>query len=77
MEWAICYKRAIQDDGSLLFPERLSQEFLDNARRTMGAYSFFNQYQNEILPDGQQVFKKEYHLNSRKTSCIIKCLKGY
>ena len=60
MKWAICYKRAIQDDGSLLFPERLSKEFLDNARRTMGSYLFANQYQNEIIPDGETPFKKEW-----------------
>lgn len=44
----------------MLFPERLSQEFLDQAKRTMGSYVFANQYQNEIIPEGEQTFKKEW-----------------
>lgn len=60
MQWSIVYKKAIADDGSLLFPERLTQEFLDGARRTMGSYLFANQYQNEIIPDDQQTFKKSW-----------------
>lgn len=59
-EWKVVYEKAIREDGSLLFPERLTQEFLDNARRTMGSYLFANQYQNEIIPDGDQTFKKEW-----------------
>lgn len=58
--WSLVYKKAIADDGTLLFPERLTREFLDNARRTMGSYLFANQYQNEIIPDGEQTFKKEW-----------------
>lgn len=58
--WSVVYKKAIQPDGSLLFPERLTKEFLDNARRTMGSYIFANQYQNEIIPDGEQTFKKHW-----------------
>lgn len=48
------------DDGSLLFPERLTREFLDQARRTMGSYLYANQYQNEIIPLDKQTFKKEW-----------------
>lgn len=58
--WAIVYEKAIRDDGSLLFPERLSHEFLESAKRTMGSYLFANQYQNEIIPAGKQTFKKEW-----------------
>jgi predicted phage terminase large subunit-like protein len=60
MSWRWVYKRAIQDDGSLLFPERLSKDFLDNARRTMGSYLFANQYQNEIIPDEEKNFKAQW-----------------
>lgn len=60
MDWSVIYERAIRRDGSLLFPERLTQGFLDNARKTMGSYVFANQYQNEIVPDGMQKFKKEW-----------------
>lgn len=58
--WSVVYKRAIQDDGTLLFPERLTREFLDNAKKTMGSYIFANQYQNEVIPDGQQCFQKHW-----------------
>lgn len=60
IKWNFAYQKAILKDGSLLFPERLTQEFLDNARRTMGSYFFANQYQNEIIPDDEQTFKKEW-----------------
>lgn len=59
-EWSVVYEKAIRDDGSLLFPERLSKEFLDSVRRTMGSYIFSNQYQNTIIPDDAKVFKKEW-----------------
>lgn len=60
MRWSCVYERAIRPDGTLFFPERLTQEFLDEARRTMGSYLFANQYQNEVLPEGSQSFKKEW-----------------
>lgn len=60
MDWSVIYKRAIDENGELFFPERLTQEFLDNARRTMGSWLFSNQYLNEVLPDGAQPFKKEW-----------------
>lgn len=60
MDWSVVYLKAIQDDGTLLFPERLSREFLDNARKTMGSYIFANQYQNEIIPTGETPFRKEW-----------------
>jgi len=58
--WVIVYEKAIRDDGSLLFPERLTWDFLERAKRTMGSYVFANQYQNEIIPDDKKVFKKEW-----------------
>lgn len=60
MTWKVVYKKAIQDDGTLLFPQRLSREFLEQARRTMGSYLFANQYQNEIIPDDERRFKTEW-----------------
>lgn len=59
-EWSVVYKKAIQDDGTLLFPERLDRKFLENARRTMGSYLFANQYQNEVVPDDERRFKPEW-----------------
>lgn len=60
MEWSIVYEKAIRDDGTLYFPERLTAEFLDSARRTMGSYLFANQYQNVIIPDEEKKFRKEW-----------------
>jgi predicted phage terminase large subunit-like protein len=54
------YERAIRPDGSLLFPERLTHEFLASQRRSMGSYLFANQYQNEIIPEEDQTFKKHW-----------------
>lgn len=58
--WTVLYEKALRDDGSLFFPERLSKEFLDKARRTMGSYIFANQYQNEIIPDDEKRFKASW-----------------
>lgn len=59
-KWQVVYEKAIRDDGSLLFPERLTHDFLENARRTQGSYIFANQYQNEIIPEGEKVFKPHW-----------------
>lgn len=60
MEWSVVYEKAIRDDGSLYFPERLTQEFLDQARRTMGSFIFANQYLNTIVPESERKFRKEW-----------------
>lgn len=60
MNWDVVYEKAIRDDGSLLFPKRLSHEFLANARRTMGSYLFANQYQNQVIPEDERRFKLEW-----------------
>lgn len=77
VSWAIVYDKAIREDGSLFFPERLTTQFLSGQRRTLGSYIFANQYQNEIIPDGGQDFKKDWlkyyeKLPERKTTfCFI------
>lgn len=58
--WSVVYAKAINDDDTLFFPERLTRAFLDSARKTMGSYLFANQYQNEIIPDDEQTFKKHW-----------------
>lgn len=60
MSWLIVYEKAIREDGSLFFPEKLSLEFLEMARREMGSYIFANQYQNEIIPSDELIFKPEW-----------------
>jgi predicted phage terminase large subunit-like protein len=62
--WSLVYKKAVNKDGSLLFPERLSKEHLEQKRRVLGSYIYANQYQNEIIPVDMQTFKpewKKYH----------------
>lgn len=59
-EWAVAYDKARRDDGSLLFPNKLSNEFLDRQRKLMGSYIFSHQLQNEIIPSDDQDFKKEW-----------------
>lgn len=58
--WVIVYDKAIRPDGSLFFPERLSREFLNEQLKTQGSYIFTNQYQNEIIPEGLQVFHRDW-----------------
>lgn len=60
MKWSVVYKKAYNDDGSLFFPQKLSREFLENAKRTMGSYIFANQYLNEIIPSDKQTFRREW-----------------
>lgn len=67
MNWSVVYERAIRKDGSLFFPERLSQSFLDDARRVMGTYFFANQYLNQIVPEGNTAFKQEWFKYSKET----------
>lgn len=59
--WSLVYKKAIGPDGKLLFPQKLSREFLDSARRTMGSYLFANQYMNEVIPAEDRRFKPEWN----------------
>lgn len=54
------YKRAIDDDGELLFPERLNHKFLAAIRKSQGSYIFSNQYMNIIVPDDERRFRKEW-----------------
>ena len=60
LDWSIVYEKAIRDDGSLFFPERLTKAFLDEQRRVQGTYIFANQYQNEIIPDEEKNFRVEW-----------------
>jgi phage terminase large subunit-like protein len=60
VKWNVVYQKAIRDDGSLLFPEKLSLEFLETQKRKLGSYQFANQYQNEIIPEEAQSFKKHW-----------------
>lgn len=58
--WSVVYKKAYNEDGSLFFPQKLTQDFLEKAKRTLGSYFFANQYLNEIIPDDARTFKREW-----------------
>lgn len=60
MKWNVVYEKAIRDDGSLFFPKKLTHEFLENTKRSVGSYIFSNQYLNEIIPSDLQSFRKEW-----------------
>lgn len=59
----IMVRMAIEDDGSLFFPERLSQKFLDERRRDQGAYIYSCQYMNNPVDDETATFKHSYFKN--------------
>lgn len=60
MKWSVVLEKAINPDGSVFFPEKFTLESLKNIRRTQGSYIFANQYMNEIVPDEDKRFKKEW-----------------
>lgn len=59
-KWSVTYDAAIRPDGSLLFPKKLSAEYLKRQRKAQGSYIFAFQYLNQIIPSDQQDFKKEW-----------------
>lgn len=73
--WSVVYQKAYKENNELFFPQKLSHEFLENAKRTMGSYLFANQYLNEIIPSDLQTFKKEwfkyYSQLPKKTNTFI------
>ena len=58
--WEVKIEKAIRDDGSLFFPNRLSREFLDEQRKSQGAYLFSVFYFNNPVPKETQVFRPPF-----------------
>lgn len=56
----IILRKAIEDDGTLLFPERLTHEFLEEQRRDQGSYIYSCQYMNNPVDDETATFKHDY-----------------
>ena len=52
----IMVRKAVEDDGSLFFPERLTQKFLDEQRRDQGASIYSMQYQNNPIDDATATY---------------------
>lgn len=59
-QYHIKIERAIREDGTYLWPERLSKEFLEDQKLDQGPYIFSCQYQNEPVDDDSAVFKKSW-----------------
>lgn len=57
-EWEVYIEKAIRKDGSLFFPNRLTEQFLREQRLSQGSYLFSCQYLNEPIDDETQIFKK-------------------
>lgn len=49
--------KAIDEKGKLLWPERLSKDFLDTIKSQIGSILFSMQYQNNIRDEGTSIFK--------------------
>ncbi len=54
----ILVRKAYNPDGSLFFPERLTEEFLQKTKETQGSYLFSCQYLNEPVDDATATFKR-------------------
>lgn len=59
-DFNILKKSAYNPDGSLFFPEVLSEKELDKIRRRQGTGIFSKQYLNEPVSDENATFKREY-----------------
>lgn len=59
-EWSVCYKKAIDEEGRLLFPQKLTHEFLAKQLKAMGSFFYANQYLNEIVPEGDKPFQRQW-----------------
>lgn len=58
-DFNVLKKSAYNEDGSLFFPEVLSEEALDKIRRRQGASIFSKQYLNEPVSDENATFKRD------------------
>lgn len=56
----IIVRKATEDDGTLLFPERLTPQFLEEQKKTQGSYIYSCQYQNSPVDDETATFKRSY-----------------
>jgi predicted transposase YbfD/YdcC len=57
-EFNILIRRAIKEDGTALFPSRLSLEELEKIRQKQGNAHFSNQYLNEPISEEDATFKR-------------------
>jgi len=57
-DYLVTVRGAFAADGTPLFPERFTPEFLEAERKEMGSFNFASQYQNNPVPDGTSHFPK-------------------
>lgn len=59
----ILVRKAVEDDGELFFPERLTVDFLAEQKRDQGTYIYSCQYMNNPVDDETATFKHSYFKN--------------
>lgn len=57
-DYNVIIRRAIKDDGTAFFPERLPLEALEKIKQKQGAAHFSNQYMNEPISEEDATFKR-------------------
>jgi len=58
--FSIHKRSAISEDGSLLFPTRLTRKFLEEQKHSQGSSLFSCQYQNEPIDQESAIFRMEW-----------------
>lgn len=56
----VLIRKAIEDDGTYLFPERLNDAFLEEQKRDQGTFIYNCQYFNQVIDDDTATFKQSY-----------------
>jgi predicted phage terminase large subunit-like protein len=59
-KYNIIARKAIGDDGDLLYPAKLDQEFLDGKRELQGGYIFSCQYMNDPVDSENAKFRRDW-----------------
>lgn len=72
--WSVLYAKA-EENGYFFFPERLNAEFLLEAKKTMGSQLYANQYLNEVFPEEDRKFRKEWfqYYDQAPSGCFTFC----
>ena len=59
-QFDIFVRQAIQHDGSLLLPDRLTKEFLEEQRKTQGEFIYNCQYMNQAVAGDTATFRPDH-----------------
>lgn len=76
-DFNILKKSAYNPDGSLFFPEVLTEKELDKIRRRQGTGIFSKQYLNEPVSDENATFKREYLQRRKLEECVGRPMNWY